>query len=351
LLLGLCAADAAVYGLRLSIWFMGLPVYGVYVPLARRFMDAFDKVAYFWGMDFGKLTNVDRVDFALPPDHPANAGLLSKGSIPARQHLYIGPTGYNMKPWVGKWYAPGTKDKDHLRQYGKQFDTIEFNTTHYRIPDYATVLRWREEVPSDFRFCPKVPQTISHSDNLGIGTDEMRIFTQNILELGEKLGVCFLQLPPFFAPKDQGRLLRFLDLLPTPLPLSIEVRHEAFFRPDATAEAFFSLLTERGIHAIITDVAGRRDVCHSRLSTRKVLIRFVGNGLHPSDYPRIEAWAERLRDWFAAGLEEAYFFTHQPDNLLSPELAAYCETQFKKAMPTVSMRGPKPLDGQQGTLF
>jgi uncharacterized protein YecE (DUF72 family) len=249
------------------------PVYGVYVPLARRFMDAFDKVAYFWGMDFGKLTNVDRVDFALPPDHPANAGLLSKGSIPARQHLYIGPTGYNMKPWVGKWYAPGTKDKDHLRQYGKQFDTIEFNTTHYRIPDYATVLRWREEVPSDFRFCPKVPQTISHSDNLGIGTDEMRIFTQNILELGEKLGVCFLQLPPFFAPKDQGRLLRFLDLLPTPLPLSIEVRHEAFFRPDATAEAFFSLLTERGIHAIITDVAGRRDVCHSRLSTRKVLIR------------------------------------------------------------------------------
>jgi uncharacterized protein YecE (DUF72 family) len=302
-------------------------------------------------MDFGKLQNVDQVNFNLPEDPPENSALLSQGPKPLSQRLFIGPTGYNMKPWVGKWYPPGTKDKDHLRQYGKQFDTIEFNTTHYRIPDYAAVVRWREDVPADFRFCPKIPQTISHSDNLGIGTDEMRVFSQNILEFGEKFGVCFMQLPPFFSTKEQGKLLRFLDGLSPDLPLSIEVRHESFFQKSPAADLFFNTLAERGIHAIITDVAGRRDVCHCRLSTRKVLIRFVGNGLHPSDYTRIDAWAERLFDWFTQGLESAYFFTHQPDNLLSPELAAYCEERFRAVMPNVALRGPKPVGGQQGSLF
>jgi len=58
-----------------------------------------------------------------------------------------------------------------------------------------------------------------------------------------------------------------------------------------------------------------------------------------------------LKTWFEQGLQAAYFFTHQPDNLLSPELAAYCTEAFGQAMPQLQLRGPKPVPGQQGTLF
>ncbi|MEO6759516.1 MAG: DUF72 domain-containing protein, partial [Saprospiraceae bacterium] len=85
----------------------------------------------------------------------------------------------------------------------------------------------------------------------------------------------------------------------------------------------------------------------------RVLIRFVGNGLQPSDFTRIQAWAGRLADWFTAGLREAYFFTHEPDNLLAPDLTAYCVEVFSAKMPEIPLRGPQPVPPppQQGSLF
>ncbi|MBK8196669.1 MAG: DUF72 domain-containing protein [Lewinellaceae bacterium] len=127
-------------------------------------------------MDFGKLPSVESVDFALPADPPQNETLLAVLPTATTPMLYIGATGYNMKAWAGKWYPTGTKDRDFLAQYGKQFNTIEHNTTHYRIPDEATVARWREETPVDFRFCPKIPQTISHARDLGFRAGRLSCF-------------------------------------------------------------------------------------------------------------------------------------------------------------------------------
>jgi uncharacterized protein YecE (DUF72 family) len=304
-------------------------------------------------MDFGKLPNVDAVDFRLPPDPAANAGLLS--ALPARtggMQLYIGATGYNMKPWTGQWYPAGAKEKDFLKHYGAQFNTIEHNTTHYRIPDTTTVLRWRDDTPDDFRFSPKIPQTISHARNLGLDDGQFSYFCDQITQLDGRLGWSFLQLPPHFALRDVPRLGALLKIVPPTLPLAVEVRNEDFFEATPAAEAYFQLLATYGVATVITDVSGRRDVCHCRLTASCVLIRFVGNSLHRSDYSRIEEWAERLRLWSDAGLHTVYFFTHEPDNLLAPDLAAFACDVFSRAIPDVQVRGPKRIvTAVQGTLF
>lgn len=306
-------------------------------------------------MEFGKLPDIDSIDFSLPPEPRGNAWVLDQSPAPAgTQALYLGATGYNMKPWVGSWYPTGCKDKDFLKYYGRQFNTIEHNTTHYRIPDAATVARWVEETPADFRFCPKIPQTISHARDLGVNGNEIALFAQAIRGLNARLGPCFLQLPPYFSTGDLSRLSHFFRVFPADIPLAVEVRHESFFTANSAAEAFFDLLQTRKIATVITDVAGRRDVCHLRLTRPVVLIRFVGNNLHPSDYQRIRDWSERLAQWFDQGLQEAYFFTHEPDNLLAPDLAAFCAETFGARMPAVALRGPKPIEtlpGQQGRLF
>ncbi len=304
-------------------------------------------------MKFGKLDSLAGVDFHLPSDPPQNATVLAAIPRPAQPALYIGPTGYNMKAWVGKWYPTGTKEKDFLRHYGAQFNTIEHNTTHYRIPDAATVERWREETPADFRFCPKIPQTISHANDMGLNDGQIPFFADMIRGLAEKMGCCFLQLPPYFTVRDLPLLTRFLQVFPRDLPLAVEARHESFFQNTANTEAFFQLLANHGASSVITDVAGRRDVCHLRLTNERVLIRFVGNGLHPTDYTRIDAWAERLANWLEAGLHEVYIFTHEPDNLLAPELSAYCAEALSARMPGVSTRGPRLVAPpvRQGSLF
>ena len=309
-------------------------------------------------MEFGKLTSIDSidsVDFTLPPDPPGNAWVLQKTSAASGTgQLYLGATGYNMKPWVGSWYPATCKEKDFLKYYGLQFNTIEHNTTHYRIPDAATVARWAEETPADFRYCPKIPQSISHARDLGVNGGEIALFAHAIRGLGPKLGPCFLQLPPYFSTGDLTRLAQFFRVFPGDVPLAVEVRHESFFTANSSAEAFFDLLQSRNAATVITDVAGRRDVCHLRLTQPTVLIRFVGNNLHPTDYTRIQSWAQRLSQWFDQGLKAAYFFTHEPDNLLAPDLAAFCAEAFGAQMPGVVLRGPKPislLPGQQGSLF
>lgn len=304
-------------------------------------------------MEFGKLHALEGVDFKLPPDPPENEVVLESYPPCAQPRIFIGATGYNMKPWVGKWYPTGAKERDYVRHYGLQFNTIEHNTTHYRIPDEATVARWREEVPDDFRYCPKVPQTLSHARDLGVHSPELTLFCQSIAGLGDRLGCCFLQVSPHFSPQNLPVLERFLDKWGPDIPLAVEVRNEAFFQPTAAAQRYFSLLASAGATAVITDVAGRRDVCHMHLTSGATMIRFVGNGLHPTDFERIDDWASRLADWCAKGLRDVYFFTHEPDNLFAPELAAYAAEKIKQQIPGALTRGPRALapQAQQGSLF
>ncbi|MCB0578661.1 MAG: DUF72 domain-containing protein [Phaeodactylibacter sp.] len=299
-------------------------------------------------MKFGKLPDISGVDFSLPPDSPENSRLLA--GLPEREGpplLHIGCTGWSMKEWVGRVYPRGTKAKDYLRAYSRQFNTIELNTTHYRIPDAATVGKWYEESAPDFRFCPKVPQSISHSRNLGLGTELIPSFCEAVLGLREKLGCCFMQMPPYFDTRRLPQLEKFLKALPGELPLAVELRHESWFSGPKSGEAAFSMFQEHRAAAVITDVAGRRDVLHMRLTSGAALVRFVGNGLHPTDYHRVDEWVQRLAGWFEKGLREVFFFPHEPDNLLAPELAAYVLEKAREKIPGMKTRGPN-LSGEEG---
>lgn len=307
-------------------------------------------------MKFGKLQNIEKVDFSLPSDPDENARILKKYNLKTGQlQFYMGCTGWSMKEWVGKVYPSNAKAKDFLRAYGRQFNSIELNTTHYRIPTDETIQKWRNETPSDFKFCPKIPQTISHSRNLGVDTEQLFLFCERIQELKEKLGCCFMQLPPYFDFGKMPLLEKFLQYFPNHIPLAIEVRHESWFKHPDHQSALFELLEKYHVSPVITDVAGRRDVLHMRLTTPTTMVRFVGNGLHPTDYSRMDAWIDRIRKWQKDGLVTIYFFPHEPDNIQAPELAAYILKKLSD-FPDIKVRGPQLEDpdkqeGQQMSLF
>jgi len=48
------------------------------------------------------------------------------------------------------WYPPGVKPGDRLAYYGEHFDTVEVDSTYYRLPVDAMVERWAERTPDDF---------------------------------------------------------------------------------------------------------------------------------------------------------------------------------------------------------
>lgn len=305
-------------------------------------------------MKFGRLSDISEVDFTLPPDAPGSAAVFARLPLPESVNLYVGCTGWSMKEWVGKTYPAGAKTKDYLQYYGQQFNTIELNTTHYRIPTPETVRKWYADTPADFRFCPKIPQSISHRLHLGLEDANLRMFCEAIVELREKAGCCFMQMPPFFAPDRLPALELFLQNFPADIPLAVELRHAAWFEHGgAEFERAARILEKYHRTAVITDVAGRRDVLHQRVTNHTVMIRWNGNGLVPTDFTRLDAWLHRLREWTEQGISEIYLFTHEPDNVLAPEAVDYTVRRAREIL-VCETRGPvfhKKDKSEQMSLF
>ena len=154
-------------------------------------------------MKFGKLLDISQVDFALPEDHPDTLRILGDCGPAAQPRAYLGATGWGNREWVGEWYPTRTKQADYLIPYAKQFGTLEFNSTHYRIPNLGQVEKWYANAASDFLFCPKVPQVISHYQRLQGAPDATEEFLHNIRAFKEKLGPVFMQMPDNYGP-EQG---------------------------------------------------------------------------------------------------------------------------------------------------
>ncbi len=314
-------------------------------------------------MEFGKLTNIASVNFALPDDSPETTRVLS-GANPriGLPRVYVGCTGWAMKDWCGRVYPKACKSTDYLKYYGQQFNTIELNTTHYRTPSFADIEKWRDQTPADFRFAPKMLQTVSHSKNLGYGTGLTGQFCEAILGLEQKLGVCFMQLPEYFNASNLPVFEKYLSKLNKSVPFSVELRGTEWFSADRKSEKeapqyqndFFKILEENKVSTVITDVSGRRDVLHQRLTTPIAIVRFIGVDEEAIDFPRLDEWVERLKIWFEIGLHEVYFFTHSPDNLKSPYAAKYFQDKIEATFPAI-LRGPKFSNeiktGSQISLF
>ena len=77
-------------------------------------------------MDFGKLNNVDRVDFSLPETPSRSIDMLAaSGPREGAPLVHVGAPIWSPKQWVGRVYPKGTKSADFLAEYTKQFNSIE----------------------------------------------------------------------------------------------------------------------------------------------------------------------------------------------------------------------------------
>jgi uncharacterized protein YecE (DUF72 family) len=48
--------------------------------------------------------------------------------------IRVGTSGWSYPSWKPGFYPEGTKPEEFLRFYSERFDTVELNTTGYRLP-------------------------------------------------------------------------------------------------------------------------------------------------------------------------------------------------------------------------
>lgn len=278
-------------------------------------------------MQFGKVADPGKVDFTMPKDSPETTRVLKAAKSSSDFEVYVGCAKWNKTDLKG-FYPKGTKDE--LSYYATQFNSIELNATFYGMPSWQQVETWKNKTPDQFRFFPKITNTISHFKRLIDVDGPVSEFCNAVSNFEHKLGMAFLQLHDNFKPRDFDRLKHVLENFPAEIPLAVEVRNEEWFSDKKISKAYGDLLERVGMANIIVDTAGRRDMLHMRLTSPVAFVRYVGAN-HPSDKPRLDDWLARIKKWRKDGLQKLYFFVHQNVELESPLLATYFIENINKA--------------------
>ncbi len=275
-------------------------------------------------MEFGRVveSQLNDIDFSLPPDPGLNSKVL-RGKANAEPKIYAGCAKWGRTEWLGKIYPLKTRERNFLDHYVHHFNSIELNTTHYKVYGPAAIHKWAAKAGGrDFIFCPKMFQGVTHRGRLRGKNFILNEYLRGVAAFGNHLGPILVQLSDSFSPKRKDELFGFLGSLPTGFQFFLEVRHHGWFKKEQ-AEPLFSGLREMNIGAVITDTAGRRDCAHMHVTIPKTFVRFVGNSLHKTDFERIDEWVKRIDDWISRGIMEIYFFMHMHDEAKSPELTDY----------------------------
>jgi uncharacterized protein YecE (DUF72 family) len=266
--------------------------------------------------------------------------------------IRIGTCSFADDALVKAWYPKEVRTGEaRLRYYAERFDTVEIDSTFYRMQPPETVAKWAERVPDDFVFHVKafgaltrhpvaleaLPEDVQkRAEANARGRVEylsrdlraevfatFRAMLEPMREAG-KLGGVLLQMPPFFVFRD--RSFEYLEWAQARLEghtLLVEFRHRSWFDDEHRAETL-SFLEQHGMTNVIVDaprseaknliptvVALTSPVAYVRMHGRNAKTWNIrgGSAADRFDYlydeDELREWADPLRE-LAARAEEAY---------------------------------------------
>jgi uncharacterized protein YecE (DUF72 family) len=219
--------------------------------------------------------------------------------------------GWSYSFWKPVFYPKNLPAKDFLTFYAKHFDTVEADSTFYRIPNIKTVNQWREQTPESFRFSLKFPQKITHIKMLRDCQEDTRVFLERADLLKEKLGVLLLQFPPMFRHEHLPLLSAYLKTLPEGHRYAVEVRNKSMLTSELT-----SLLRQHEVALAWVD-ATKMPLIEEK-TARFVYVRWEGDrkvvtgrlGKPESDRSEgIREWSQKLKALVDEGIEVFGYFS------------------------------------------
>jgi uncharacterized protein YecE (DUF72 family) len=130
--------------------------------------------------------------------------------------IRVGTSGWSYPSWKPGFYPEGTQPADFLAHYASRFDTVELNTTGYRLPAEDQFRRWAEAVPDGFTFAPKLALA---------RLDRVPVFVERVAALGDRLGPIRISVQ---ATRDEGLLSYVVGSVDPNLQLAFDFQHESW---------------------------------------------------------------------------------------------------------------------------
>ncbi|MCK5127370.1 MAG: DUF72 domain-containing protein [candidate division Zixibacteria bacterium] len=175
----------------------------------------------------------------------------------------IGTSGYSFDDWRGNFYPGQIQKGKMLDHYQAYFNTVEINSTYYRIPHPAIMYNIVKKTKPEFDFFIKANQNLTHHrQDFEQPAEEFLECIRPMVDTNQLKGI-IAQYPWSF--KYSPRNLEYLRLcreLMMPHPFFIEFRHDSWLRQET-----FAMMKSEGIHNISVDGPRLRGLLPPELTT------------------------------------------------------------------------------------
>lgn len=197
------------------------------------------------------------------------------------------------------YYPPEYQDKSRLQYYASLFNSVEINSSFYKLPMARTVERWATEVPPHFRFSFKLWREITHAKELHYDTSNIERFLQVVDKAGSKRGCLLIQFPASIKGSFLQKLKKLMDDITSfemvsGWKLAVEFRDKSWHR-----DSVYQLLERYKASVVVHDMPASATPLID-MDTDLVYIRFHGEkgdyrGSYTSDF--LEEYATNIKDW------------------------------------------------------
>jgi uncharacterized protein YecE (DUF72 family) len=146
----------------------------------------------------------------------------------------IGCSGWQYGDWRGRVYPATAKPGEFFALYAELFDTVELNSTFYRLPSPAVFDQWAKAAPPGFVYALKLGAFGSHRMKLRDAVAWLPNHVERARRLGRALGPTLVQLPPKWK-RNAERLDEFLAATPRDMRWAVELREPSWLHDDVFA--------------------------------------------------------------------------------------------------------------------
>lgn len=150
-------------------------------------------------------------------------------------------------------FPPPYENASRLTYYSTIFNSIEINSSFYKIPQPSTIARWSDSVNDHFKFTFKLWKGITHSPDFNFKKEDVLIFMNSIKHVKDKKGCLLIQFPPSLGKEFTGRLNKLLGYIREPAQdewkIAIEFRNKSWYN-----ESTYSLLKKFKATLVIHDI-------------------------------------------------------------------------------------------------
>ncbi|MCE6992449.1 DUF72 domain-containing protein [Dyadobacter sp. CY323] len=226
--------------------------------------------------------------------------------------FYAGTSGLVLPVPNKQFYPPEFQDKSRLTYYASLFNSIEINSSFYKVPLASTVRNWASQVPENFKFTFKLWRDITHNKGLLFDPESVARFMQVIDHAGDKKGCLLVQFPPslkvIMRPQLEKLLVSISDANPeNQWKVALEFRHSSWYEDD-----IFELIDHFGYQIVTHDKPGSAPGFLESGPNFKYL-RFHGpNGDYKGQYENdfLYEYAEHIQDWIDEGKTVYAYFNN-----------------------------------------